>query len=288
MTQYAFDHNGQPVDFNLADRGLAYGDGFFETLRVHQGKVPLWTWHRERLLRSSQQLHLKIDMAVIETLLNQLIPQATVIKLIVSRGAQGYGYRPEDINTTRYYWQIKPDRAYRPVQLGLLNYALSQPARPLRMLKHLNRLDYVQAAITAQQDSMLAQAFVDQDWDTEIGLINQQGCLADALHSNLLWVTGDQYYTTCLDQGGVAGVMLAAWQAQHSVQVTRISACHWPLAKLQAVYLTNAIMGVVPVSQLLTPNGVVLITEPEQLRQKRLDTLMSLNVPDYDSLQAAI
>ncbi|MFS8137743.1 MAG: aminotransferase class IV, partial [Thermomonas sp.] len=38
------------------DRGWAYGDGVFETMRVHAGSVPLWSRHSERLHRGAQRL----------------------------------------------------------------------------------------------------------------------------------------------------------------------------------------------------------------------------------------
>ena len=42
--------DGQPASqLPLSDRGLAYGDGLFETLRVSGGRIPLLTLHLQRL-----------------------------------------------------------------------------------------------------------------------------------------------------------------------------------------------------------------------------------------------
>lgn len=43
------------------DRGLAYGDGLFETCRVIDGCIPLWSWHRARMLKGLARLGM--DMA---------------------------------------------------------------------------------------------------------------------------------------------------------------------------------------------------------------------------------
>ncbi|WP_197479813.1 aminotransferase class IV, partial [Oleiphilus sp. HI0132] len=43
---------------DIADRGLAYGDGLFETLRVVDGKIPLLSYHLERFKRGTKALDL--------------------------------------------------------------------------------------------------------------------------------------------------------------------------------------------------------------------------------------
>ena len=50
----------------LSDRGLHYGHGVFETLRVHDGDVPLWPYHRARLARGLERLGLSLDLDRVE------------------------------------------------------------------------------------------------------------------------------------------------------------------------------------------------------------------------------
>ncbi len=54
--------NGKPCDRSLAaNRGMAYGDGLYETLLVNEGK-PLWLdEHLARLLSGATRLRLDID-----------------------------------------------------------------------------------------------------------------------------------------------------------------------------------------------------------------------------------
>ena len=40
---------------SVANRGLAYGDGVFETMRVHDGELPLWPGHLARLREGADQ-----------------------------------------------------------------------------------------------------------------------------------------------------------------------------------------------------------------------------------------
>ena len=42
------------------DRGLAYGDGLFETMRAHGGTIPWWPAHWSRLLRGAARLRIPV------------------------------------------------------------------------------------------------------------------------------------------------------------------------------------------------------------------------------------
>ena len=81
-------------------RALAYGDGFFTTMGVHNAHL-LWpSYHQARLHSHCQALQLTINPEVGQRLWQQLQQFATtidhgMIKLIISRPAQnlrGYAY----------------------------------------------------------------------------------------------------------------------------------------------------------------------------------------------------
>ena len=51
--------NGLPAtQLNADDRGLAYGDGLFRTLRLRNGAPLLWRWHWARLQADCAALRL--------------------------------------------------------------------------------------------------------------------------------------------------------------------------------------------------------------------------------------
>lgn len=57
------------------DRGFTYGDGVFETCSMVNANIPLWSFHRERLLTSCDALLIPIQINLIEQYLQQLIDQ---------------------------------------------------------------------------------------------------------------------------------------------------------------------------------------------------------------------
>jgi branched-subunit amino acid aminotransferase/4-amino-4-deoxychorismate lyase len=58
--------DGLPVEtLPIEDRGPQYGDGMFETCRVVDGRVPLWEFHRARLIATAIRLGIPQTNAVI-------------------------------------------------------------------------------------------------------------------------------------------------------------------------------------------------------------------------------
>ncbi|PYG96105.1 aminodeoxychorismate lyase, partial [Arthrobacter stackebrandtii] len=58
--------DGQPsVAVNLQNRGLAYGDGLFETIAVRGGQPSLLDGHLARLALGCQRLAISADMALV-------------------------------------------------------------------------------------------------------------------------------------------------------------------------------------------------------------------------------
>ena len=90
--------NGQPGDrISALDRGLQYGDGVFETMRVRRRHIRLLEFHLDRLYRGMRSLH--INGPARRTLRGRIeAPGRTqdegVLKLIVTRGEGVRGYRP--------------------------------------------------------------------------------------------------------------------------------------------------------------------------------------------------
>jgi 4-amino-4-deoxychorismate lyase len=91
--------DGQPADnVPLKDRGLAYGDGLFETIAVKAGQPVLLDRHLQRLAEGCRRLALVADQALIrsEVLAYAAALGDGVLKLILTRGdsLRGYGINP--------------------------------------------------------------------------------------------------------------------------------------------------------------------------------------------------
>jgi len=86
----------------VQDRGLAYGDGLFETFRVIQGKVALFYYHWQRLSISANRLGIPLpfNRVQLENYIDAVVAgENGIVKLILTRGVGGRGFRSSVFST---------------------------------------------------------------------------------------------------------------------------------------------------------------------------------------------
>jgi 4-amino-4-deoxychorismate lyase len=249
----------------VTNRGLAFGDGVFETMLVSNTDVSLWEYHHQRLLEGLRRLHISIDLPTlyqhISTSLeaireyrqsdqsDQDVNQG-VWKLIVTRGQSQRGYMPDNMAKPTLITIYTPlaaqffDENRRFSQQGVaVHYCRERLAasRTLAGIKSLNQLPYVLAsrerlALDVQEGLML----------------NNDGLLIEATARNVFMVKGNELLTPQLHQCGVAGVkrrvvIERARSIGMSVQEIDVSVA--VLEQSDEVFLTNSIGGIWPVIQ---------------------------------------
>lgn len=246
--------DGQPATaLNLQNRGLAYGDGLFETIAVRGGRPSLLDAHLARLAQGCQRLHISADIALIreEILRYASALDQGVAKLILTRGDSQRGYAGAPAAAPRRILQAAPlpDYPEAHAEAGVRLYPCrtrlaEQPL--LAGLKHLNRLEQV-----------LARAEW-QDAEHAEGLMRDiQGRVIEGVYSNLFLVSHGRLLTADLSRCGVAGVMRGALIAHASalgieVQVGEVSTA--ALEQADEVFVCNSVYGIWPVRALDTLN----------------------------------
>lgn len=213
--------NGQESFVQATDRGLAYGDGLFETVLCLNGHMPLLDRHLARLHRGAEVLGLAapaddVWMEDIRAVLDHGdCPPRCTVKLILTRGAGGFGYLPaDDLSPTRVVLRLGGQEEYRGTGLhcDLLSSSLGTNRR-LAGVKHLNRLEQVLAAREMNNRGL------------DEGLMcNAYGFVIEAVSSNVLLVFGERVVTPKLDSAGVRGVM-------RDVLIDAMAGSRWPVVK---------------------------------------------------------
>ena len=242
--------NGQPGSLlSVGDRGLAYGDGLFETIRVTQGTATLIDLHLRRLLQGAAILHIPLDGPQLRDELEAAALELGqgLLKLIITRGEAGRGYAPpEPARPTRLLYSFPlpdypPDNAQHGVRLYPCSTRMGhQPL--LAGLKHLNRLEQVLAR-SEWQDSRYAEGLV----------CDLQGRPIEGTMSNLFLRLDGQWLTPSLTLCGVRGVMrdylMQQLQAEGETVIERTLDFSELLAS-QEVFVCNSVYGVWPVIEL--------------------------------------
>ena len=235
----------------VQDRGLQYGDGLFETLAVQDGRISLLDFHLDRLATGCERLGFAMPPAASLKVELQAASAAdrAVLKLILTRGSGGRGYRPAEAAVPRRILSRHPWPEYPATwsQDGVRARvcALRLAAQPqLAGIKHLNRLEQV-----------LARAeWGDADGFQEGLMLDQEGRVIEGTMSNVFASPGEGVLLTPdLSRCGVAGVMRRYLLEQAAKAGITVRVEPFPLATLlraREIFLCNSILGVWPVTEL--------------------------------------
>ena len=250
--------NGTLTDSNsitINNRGYRYGDALFETIKVVGKKILFWEDHYFRLMASMRILRMEIPMTftmefleqqILETLnANTLQDSNAKIRLLVHR-VEGGLYLPTD-NDIEFIitaealandFYLLQDTAYE-VDL-FKDYYVSPDL--LSTLKTNNKVLNVVGSVYA----------TDNDLDNCL-ILNTNKNVAEALNGNLFLVTDKTLKTPPLTDGCLKGIMrkqiLDIARTIPDITVTEESISPFELQKVDELFITNVIQGIVPITK---------------------------------------
>lgn len=235
----------------VLDRGFQYGDGIFTTLRVVAGSPLFLDLHLQRLARDAGRLGLpEPDRALLTGEVRALIGDCRdgVLKIMLTRGIGGRGYRPPDSVAPTRVLALHPPVAYPPTHATAgvtVRYCHTRLGinPSLAGIKHLNRLEQVLAR-SEWSDPEVAEGI----------MLDAEGFVVEGTQSNLFLVRDGCLLTPRLDRCGIQGVMRTlVWQAADRLglacQETRLIPAD--LLAADEVFLSNSVIGLWPVRELI-------------------------------------
>lgn len=229
------------------DRGLAFGDGVFRTVRVRAGRPLNWRWHWARLAADCAKLRLPVPAdEVVRAEIRRVAPGDAVVKVIQTRGAAGRGYAmPAGSSPTRVVSahplpEHPPQWGEDGVRVRRCHLVLAQQPR-LAGAKTLNRLE-----------SVLARSEWDDPEIAEGLIADSEGRVIEATASNLFVVASGRVYTPDLARCGVVGAQRE--RVREMLGAERIHCeerdLRWTdVAAADEIFLTNSLIGAWPVRQ---------------------------------------
>ena len=240
---------------SIANRGYAYGDALFETIKVVNGKILFWEDHYFRLMASMRIMRMEIPMNFTMEFLeseihktievNSLSQMSSRIKLQVHRKEGGL-YTPET-NHINFVISVKPisedfyllNEDFYEVDL-FKDYYVSPSL--LSTLKTNNKALNVVASIYAKENSL-----------NNCLLLNTNKQVVEALNGNVFLVKGNKIKTAPLSDGCLKGVMrtqvLGIIEKTPEFELVEDSISPFEIQKADELFITNVITGIQPVSK---------------------------------------
>ena len=245
----------EAASHSISNRGFAYGDALFETIRVINGRIIFWEDHYFRLMASMRIMRMEIPLnfspEFLETEIKNLVEEnglsetAARVKLTVYRKEGGL-YTPVT-NDNEYLITATPlsesfyllNEDFYEVELFKDHYVT---AGLLSTLKSNNRAVNILGSIYAKEN----------DYDNCF-LINEQKNVVEALNGNIFLVKDNVIKTPPLTDGCLKGItrgkILEIAKKLPDYKIEEVSISPFELQKADEIFITNAVVGIQPVSK---------------------------------------
>lgn len=250
MLSNQFLINGKKsLGLNPFDRGLAFGDGVFRTMKIQNGVPKYWKHHYEILSHDAKSIQIHIPSS--RTLLNDVKklfsePGDFVGKFIVTRGVSERGYQfKKNIKCTRIllkntFVPIRKKIVTEGVCLQVCKQTLSENSM-LSGIKHLNRLENVLAKTELEEGNF------------DGILLDNHGYVNECISSTIIMRVNDYLYLPIQNMSGVSGVtkriiLNNAGHMGYKVKTKKILLSE--LIKSDEVVITNSLIGAIPIRKI--------------------------------------
>ena len=240
---------------SVNNRGLAFGDSVFETIRIINGKIIFWEDHYFRLMASMRIMRMEIPANFSpEYLENEIIELVSENNLIDS---------PARVRFTVYR---KQGGLYRPQSLEI-EYAIevSKLSDPFYLFNtHFYEVElfkdhYINSGLLStiktnnKAVNVLGSIYAKENAYNNCLLLNENKSIVEALNGNIFLVKGDKIKTPPLTDGALNGIvrkqLLSIIKTIPDIEIEEASISPFELQKADELFITNVIVGVQPITK---------------------------------------
>jgi branched-chain amino acid aminotransferase len=243
------------ANLSVNNRGFAYGDSVFETIRVINGKIMFWEDHYFRLMSSMRIMRMEIPASFSPEFLeeeildliesNNLSSSPARVKFAVYREEGGY-YTP----ATR-------EIGYTIITEELENsfYLLNEASYEVELFKD----HYINSGILSSIKSnnravnVLGSIFANENGYKNCLILNENKNVVEALNGNLFLITEKRIKTPPVSDGALNGItrkqLLKIIKEMPEYQLEETSISPFELQKADELFITNVAVGIQPITK---------------------------------------
>ncbi len=228
---------------SIENRGFLYGDGFFETIFMKEGKVRFLNTHYKRLTNALKDIRIsvpkeftveKIENTIFNLLAtNNITLTSAKIRIHVWRKAGGL-YAPISNEFDCMITVFDFDTKIIPLtkqQAGFYTKGFINDS-PISQYKSLNASIYTLGGIYMQE----------QGWN-EIIFLTEKKEIVESLYSNIWWIKNNIIFTPSLKTGCIGGVMQQKLFKYFDLHKIEYKIDHFPISdflEAETVFTSNA------------------------------------------------
>lgn len=235
--------------FYSSNRAFNYGDALFETLKIVDSKIYFLEDHYFRLMASMRMLRMEIPlnftMEFFESELLKTAEQNSLenarVRLTVYR-KQGGLYNPTS-NQIEYLIKASP----------LLNAVKETYSVDIFKDYYLNSDILSTIKTTNKITNVLASIYASENGFDNCILVNERKHVVEAINGNIFMVKGNTIKTPPISEGCIKGIIrkkiieIISKSDNYTIEEVEISP--FELHKADEVFITNAILGIQPITQ---------------------------------------
>lgn len=227
----------KPINNFVLDDGYRFGLGAFETISVKNGKGIFLPYHLERLQNALETLEIPMPVSFEEKMadhIRRMPADQDVLRVTVSQHNTVWETRKNPYTEEQYAQGFSL----------LVSLVRRNETSPLTGIKSLN-----------QGENVLQRRLALRCGFDEAVFLNSKGELTEGTVANLFFVADKRLYTPALSCGLLAGTV-RRWLIE-KYEAREIHILPHDLESFQEVFITNALLGVMPVCRL----GAVIFSQ---------------------------
>ncbi|MDC6388672.1 aminotransferase class IV [Maribacter sp. PR1] len=240
--------------FNQNNRGLRYGDSLFETIRVVKEHIYFLEDHYLRLMSSMRILRMEIPMSFTMEFLEDEIKKT----IAENPGTPAHRVRLTVFrNDGGLYTPVNNDISYI-IEVNILDdpfYVLKEVPYEIELFKdfYLNSDMLSNLKTNNRIINVVAGVYAEENDYQNCLLLNRQKQVVEAINGNVFVVSGKMVKTPPLADGCLNGIirkkLIDILKEDDSFSLEENSISPFELQKVDEIFITNTIHGIIPVTK---------------------------------------
>ncbi|MDA9970584.1 aminotransferase class IV [Flavobacteriaceae bacterium] len=257
----------QQAKLSVFNRGLAYGDALFETIKTLNGKILFWEDHYFRLMASMRILRMEIPMAFTPEFL-----ESQILELLTHQHSNSNSFRVKFTvfrNQGGFYTPHTNDVSYfiTAESLEADLYLLNTSDYRVELFKDFYVTPGLLSTLKTNNKvlNVLGSVYAKENQYDNCLLLNTNKSIVEALNGNLFLVKDKVIKTPPLEDGCLKGIMrkqvLEIIKKIPDFECIEASISPFELQKADELFVTNVIQGIQPITAFRKKNFTTTVSQ---------------------------